>query len=350
MQDKRVGRKAVRTRQTVLTKSNKKYTLEQAFEIFLHAKVTEGLRDRTIKDHKKHFEYLMKWMQEYYPDIKYVDDVTTHILREYVYYLSHEKPLYEGHPNKSEEDKAKTGLSSSTINIRITTLKTFFNWLYNEKIIPLNPAENIKKQRVEEDTIGAFTDEQVEALLSQVDTKTYAGYRDFVLMRLMLETGMRINEVLSLKKSNIDFTTRLITLNGSQNKNRRVRVIPISKEMVRLMLDLIAENQSYFPESEKIFLTNYGEPLTQITVSHRIKQYARKAGIADQVRCSPHTFRHTFAKNFLLAGGDIIALQRILGHSTMDMVRKYVQHTPEDLLASHDRYVMHLKQKHKKRL
>lgn len=149
---------------------------------------------------------------------------------------------------------------------------------------------------------------------------------------------MRINEVLSLTVDDIDMKTRLITLPGSRNKNRKARVIPISTEMVRLLVELIAENRTHFPVAKHLFLTNYGDPITESNVADRIKQYGIRAGIADEVRCSPHTFRHTFALNFLKAGGDIIALQRILGHSSMEMVRKYVQHTPEDLLEAHDRF------------
>ncbi|QSO49959.1 site-specific integrase [Alicyclobacillus mengziensis] len=173
--------------------------------------------------------------------------------------------------------------------------------------------------------------------MEQPDRTTYAGNRDYVLMRLLLESGMRIVEVVALEKGEIDFKTRLITLSGTKNKNRRLRVIPVSTSMVRLLIKLIGENQVYFPESDRVFLANYGEPLSPISITHRIKQYGTKAGIAHEVRCSPHTFRHTMAKNFLTSGGDIIALQRILGHSSM--VRKYVEHTPDDLRIAHDRFI-----------
>jgi integrase/recombinase XerD len=347
--DKRKGRKAIRQRHATVSKIQQ-YTIEQAIDLFIHAKVTEGLKERTIRDHKNSLLCFKSWLQEQHSDIKHVNEITTHVIREYVYYLMNERQLYDGHPYKPKQLKRENKLKASTLNMRVTRLKVFFNFLVNENIILTNPADKIKKLRVEEDTIGAFTDEQVELLLAQPDRKTYVGNRDYIIMRLMLETGMRINEVLSLRVSNIDFQTRLITLTGAQNKNRRVRVIPISKDMVRLLMDLIAENQTYFPDTEHVFLANYGEPLAPRSIAHNITVYGEKAGIAGQVRVSPHTFRHTFALNFLKSGSDIIALQRILGHSTMDMVRKYVQHTPDDLLASHDRYVMHLKMKHKKRL
>ncbi|GIM46815.1 tyrosine recombinase XerC [Collibacillus ludicampi] len=316
--DKRKGRKAIRQRQTVVYNSPK-YTLDQAFNLYTHAKVTEGLRESTLKDHKRMFDYFMRWLEKSHHEIQYVDEITTSLLREYVYYMLNDQQLYEGRIHKPKV--SKVGLGNQTVNLRITKLKAFFNFLVNENIISDNPAEKIKRLRVEEDTIGAFTDEQIDLLLAQPDRRNFAQNRDYVLMRFLLESGCRINEVLSLKISNIDFQTRLITLPGSQNKNRRTRVIPISKDMVRLLMELIAENKTYFPDTEYVFLTNYGEPISQRTIGRKIQEYGKKAGIANQVRCSPHTFRHTFAKNFLMAGGDIIALQRILGHSTMDMAQ-----------------------------
>lgn len=341
-EDKRIGRKAVRNRNGQGKRNSAKYTIDQAFELFYDAKSAEGLRKRTLADYKNHHRYLVQWLGEVHPEVKYVTDVTPQLLREYIYYLSHEKPQYEGHPYKSDGDKAKLGLGPGCVNVRITTMKSFFGWLYRESVIPSNPASNIKKQAVEQDTIGAFTDEQTQLLLQQPDRHTFAGFRDYVLMRLLLESGMRINEVLSLTTGNIDLKTRLITLSGSQNKNRKARIIPLSTDMVRLLMDLIAENQTYFSDATHLFLANYGESLSQEGITHRIKHYGRQAGIDKHVRCSPHTFRHTFAKNFLTAGGDIIALQRILGHSSMDMVRKYVQHTPEDLRNAHDKFTVHL--------
>ncbi|MGE5703809.1 MAG: site-specific integrase [Clostridia bacterium] len=128
---------------------------------------------------------------------------------------------------------------------------------------------------------------------------------------------MRINELLSLTEQNIDLKTRLITLTASQNKNKKARIIPISSKLIRLLIELINENKTYFPEVKHVFLTNYGDVITVSNVADRIKRYGEKVGIADQVRCSPHIFRHIFAKMFLTSGGDIIAPQRILGHSLL---------------------------------
>ncbi|QRG67717.1 tyrosine-type recombinase/integrase [Brevibacillus choshinensis] len=88
---------------------------------------------------------------------------------------------------------------------------------------------------------------------------------------------------------------------------------------------------------EYIFLTAFGDPLTPNIFSRRLKQYAMKGKISG-IRVSPHTFRHTFAKYYILNGGDPFSLQNILGHSTMDMVRKYVQMYSEDVKIQHNKF------------
>lgn len=316
-------------------------TLIQAREMFLLAKKSEGLRHRTINDYISHHGYFVSWLQENYPNVSMIGDISAQVLREYVTYLSEAKQHYSGHPTKSKAEKDKYGLKPSTVNIRISTLRSFFNWLTKEQIIHINPAKHLKKQRVDEDSIGAFSDEQIDLLLDAPNQKTFTGFRDFVMMELFLQTGLRAGELVSLTEEDIDFKTRLIRLPGAKNKNRRYRVIPISTIMVRLLMELISENKRFFSGTEQIFLSNYGDPVTISNIADRIKNYGKMVGIYKEVRCSPHTFRHTFALNFLKSGADIIALQRILGHSSMDMVRKYVQHSTEDLMDAHNKFVEH---------
>jgi integrase/recombinase XerD len=314
------------------------YTISQAFELFIHAKAAEGLRERTLRDYRDHQRWFADWLIETRPKVQMAQEISPQILREYIYYLTYNKQYYGDHPIKSKQTKERQGLSPGSINIRITTMKAYYKWLFNEGIITRNPAANIKKQRVEEDMIGAFTDEQAALLLDMPNQRRYAGFRDFVLMRLLLESGMRIGEITSLTTDAIDLKTRLITIAASVSKTRKARIIPISTKMTRLLMELVAENHTYFPDAKHVFLANYGQPLTESGISSRIKEYGKQAGIADKVRCSPHTFRHTFALNFLKENGDMVALQRILGHSSMDMVRKYVQHTSEDIRDAHDKF------------
>lgn len=104
--DKRVGRKVVRVRATVREgKAAACFTLQQAFDLFFHAKSGEGLRRRTLADYKTHHRYLTEWLSSSHPEIRYVKEITASVLREYINYLTYEKPQYAGHPYKSREDR-----------------------------------------------------------------------------------------------------------------------------------------------------------------------------------------------------------------------------------------------------
>ncbi|MFF2449773.1 phage integrase SAM-like domain-containing protein [Neobacillus sp. NPDC058068] len=102
-------------------------TLGGMFETFFRAKGLEGLRPRTLKEHRVTFKYFLSFLEKKYPDIKYADEVTTENIRDYVYYMSKEKNLWDDHPKESCQFKTdKKGLSPFTVNIRLRTLKCFF--------------------------------------------------------------------------------------------------------------------------------------------------------------------------------------------------------------------------------
>lgn len=119
--------------------------------------------------------------------------------------------------------------------MRLRTLKAIFNQLENDEIIEMNPVRNVKLFRTDEDLVKAFTPTQLKALLKQPNQKEYVGYRDYVAMILLLDSGMRANELIGLKCEDIDFQSKLITLSGQQNKNRKSRIIPISHLSVKLL-------------------------------------------------------------------------------------------------------------------
>ncbi|WP_289143085.1 site-specific integrase, partial [uncultured Brevibacillus sp.] len=259
----------------------------------------------------------------------------------YITYMAQERVQFEGHkfsPAKYAPE-AKVGLNPMTINIRVRALKCFLKYAYDNGYFDENPIAGIRLFKTDEDEIGAFTEQQVQKLLKASDKRTYAGFRDYTLMTLLLDTGLRISEALSITNEMVDCNARLITLPGKVTKNRKLRQVPLSQETAKLLKQLQQENGHFFysDQSVFVFLTAFGDSLTPNIFSRRLKRYAKKGKIAG-VRVSPHTFRHTFAKYYILNGGDPFSLQNILGHSTMDMVRKYVQMYSEDVKLQHNKF------------
>lgn len=310
--------------------------LEPAFHYFINAKIGEGIRDRTRDDYSNTWRYFTGWLAEENYDVTYVHELTPEICRNYIHYVTVEAPRYKGH-KFIQTDQGK-GLSAATINMRIRALKVAFNFWHREGFVRKNPMDNIRCQKVDEDKIESFSDEQVEALLGACDQRSFVGFRDYVFQWTLLDTAMRMNELLSIRPEDIDIKTRSITLAARFNKNRRVRVIPLSAETVKLLMELIDENRVHFPHAEKVFLSCYGDEVKDTQMNKRLKYYGDITGVGKEIRSTAHTWRHTAARNYILNGGDPYTLMRLLGHSSINMTRRYVQMTADDVRIRHDQF------------
>lgn len=285
----------------------------EVFEEFYKLKSLEGLSLRSLEDYRNHLEYFKTYCFEY-ERISTVRCVDSDLLRGYLYFLIHEKEY-----------------KSATVNIRLRTLRAYLKWLFKEEYIPRDFSEKLKLVKEPIDTVKPLSDEEVKRLLKMPNRGTYAGYRDFTIMILMLDTGIRVTECMNLKIEDVDLSSRIILVRAESAKTRVARQLPISKKTCKLLRALILKaKESHY---EFIFMSAFGNRLTRNQVNHNFKKYANLAEIKG--RCSPHNYRHTFATNFIRAGGDPFALQRILGHTTMEMTRRYIQLRIDDLSKKH---------------
>lgn len=131
------------------------HPLDYHFNMFLRTKETEGLKPRTLADHKNHYRYLQRWLFEHYPTLN-LEEMTANHIRQYVQHMLTEQTLYNGHPTLQEYNTDK-GLSPATVNILTRTLKCFLKFLHTEGYIQTDLASRIKLQKVREDTLGAFS-------------------------------------------------------------------------------------------------------------------------------------------------------------------------------------------------
>lgn len=331
-----------RKRQAVVDRASSNETniqpfeLKSAFDYFHSAKVTEGLRERSLSDYANTWRYFTDWIQENDYEITYIHEITKEICRKYFHYQATEAPRFKGHIY-IQGDRGK-GLSPTTINMRIRALKVAFNFWVREGFLSQSPMDNIRTQKTDEDKIESFTDDQIDLLLNACDQRTYVGFRDYVMQVTLLDSMMRVNELLSLRPQDVDLKTRCIELSAKFNKNRRSRIIPLSTQTVKLLFELIQENKNHFPHAEKVFLSCYGEELRDTQVNKRLKYYGDVTGVGKEIRTSAHTYRHTGARTYILNGGDPFTLQRLLGHSSLQMVRRYIQMTDIDVKAQHDKF------------
>ncbi len=311
--------------------------LNDAFEYFVAFKKTEGVRKRTVSDYYDLYGYFSEWLCNEHPEIVTANDCTPGLIREYVIYLSEEK---------RNEKTGGIGLSPYTVNIRLRFLKVFFSVLQSENISNNNPALNIKLMKVDEDTFTPLSDDEINKLLKAPDVREYAQFRDLVSMFVMLDCGIRSKEMFNLEIQDVDFKQRAILLPASKSKNRKPRILPLSNQVLRLLMELISEVKTNF-DTSYVFVSNFGERYQENSFRRRLFIYKNRANIDKRV--TPHMLRHQFCRNYILNGGDIFTLQRIAGHAEISTTRKYIQMTDDDLKKQHAQFspISRLRNKYK---
>ena len=231
------------------------------------------------------------------------------------------------------EHLREEGQCSGTIYRAYTGLGTFFGFLLKEDFITSNPMMLVEKPKRVKRLIQAFSMEQIRALLDQFDHNNFPHLRTRTLTILLLDTGLRISEGLGIKKDDVNLQSNTIRVLGKGGKERDVPFGATAKQAIMQYLMRIGE----IPGQELLFINRFGGGVNRRTIQRQLQLYAGKAGIKG-VRPSPHTLRHTFATQYILNGGDAFSLQRILGHSTLDMVRVYVDMANSNVALQHRKF------------
>lgn len=215
-------------------------------------------------------------------------------------------------------------LAASSICALIRGWKVFFNWCQREELIDKNPAAKLEFPKIEKKLRPTFSDEQVQAMFDMFDLSTECGFRDYVILVLLIDTGLRRFEVAGLCVD--DVQADYIKVFG---KGRKERQVGISPELSNLLWKYIHKYRHPRNADEKtLFLStgtkNYGLPFGRGGMGHLMLRVKDATGIAD-VRLSAHTFRHTFARMYLDAGGDVFSLSREMGHENIKTTQRYLE-------------------------
>lgn len=224
------------------------------------------------------------------------------------------------------------GLKATGCNSAIRAINSYLHWTANPnvKCSPLCTHPRIAQLKEAEIILPTFTIQQVR-LLTAWKPKGKYQQRLKVLILFLLDTGCRITEALTLRVSEIDFENLLVTLDG---KGRKQRVVPFSFELRRAMFRYCKDANR---TPDHLLFANCAETkLGRRNVLRDVKLLCRKLGFVPPAR-TLHAFRHTFAVNYLRRGGSVFHLQKVLGHSTLEMTRRYANLVTADLQAVHER-------------
>jgi len=262
-----------------------------------------------------------------------VTRISTGHIRAFLAHLRSDVKADENNPNKPTRDQP---LSSRTIQGYARTLKAFYSWLYREGYVNDNPMKLVKIPKASKIIVETLTERQIRRLLKAIDCTTPLGFRDRCIILILLDTGIRLSELAGLTINDVDLESGELKVTG---KGQKQRLVPIGANVQKALWKYLNKYRPdpAYPSIDSLFLNRMCMPMSPDSIYRMIKRRSQKAGIHG-VRCSPHTFRHTFAKNFLLNGGDVFTLQKILGHTSLEVVRMYVNLASDDVLSQHRKY------------
>lgn len=223
------------------------------------------------------------------------------------------------------------GRQARTINLKLQSLSQLFAYAAAEGRCKENPVAAVPRQREAEKPPKALHDDELAKLLRQPDVATFVGLRDRVLMLLLLDTGVRLSEVIRLRLDDVDLPHRTVRV-SEESKTHAERYVYVSAGTADELRTYIKERGAL--ATDVLFVNRDERPLARNSVQRSLAAYGRAIG----VRVSPHRLRHSFARMYLANGGDPLSLQQILGHADLGMVKRYARLWGSDLQRLHARF------------
>lgn len=221
----------------------------------------------------------------------------------------------------------KEGRATTTISRCMASMKAFFHYEWGEGRISKDPAELLKAPKVEKKAPTILSVDEVNCLLSQPSGETPKELRDRAMLELLYATGIRVSELIHLKKTDVNLMVGYITCRDAHKE----RMIPFGK-VAKLALSAYMERGRQYmlkePDCEWLFTNCNGNPMSRQGFWKIIKYYGDKAGIKADI--TPHSLRHSFAAHLLRNGADIHVVQAMLGHSDMATTQMYMNYTQRE--------------------
>ncbi len=254
-----------------------------------------------------------------------------------------DKDAIREYKQKLHTYKTKQGaeLLLRTRNHHLTVLRAFLRYLSAEEEIDVYPPDRVKRFKEEQREVKVLTHEELGRLLDAPDIQGRVGKRDKAILQMFFSTGLRLAELRSLNRKDLNFKTREISVRGKRGK---IRVVFLSDEAVAALEDYLATRLDHLlplfirnPE-KAVNIMPPGEEfrLSRISIYNIVKKYALAAGIVSNP--SPHTLRHSFATDLLRNGADLRSVQELLGHKDLSTTQIYTHVTNPQLKEVHRKY------------
>lgn len=285
-------------------------TVKECFDEYINHCTIKNLSEKTIKLYKNQFRVFLETLDN---EDKLIDDITSDDVDNFILYL-----------------RKNHVCNDITINSYLRGVRAFLYFAMNENY--LKPFK-VTIPKVEKKIKQTYLDSELKVLLKKpnLKTATFSEYKMWVFSNYLLATGNRLSSALSIQIKDLDFDNQLIQIN--KTKNRKAQIIPMSDTICKILREYLKYRKG--SPDDYVFCNTRGGKGDLRTYEDMLANYNRKRGVA---KTSAHLYRHTFAKKWILNGGDIFRLQKILGHSDLSVVKEYVQMFGNDLTVDFDKF------------
>lgn len=270
-------------------------TLEQGCEEYIVDCKARNLRDGTIKHYRDAFRQIFKYVDK---DMN-IKDMSRETFAEFVIAL--------------RENPAVNEMSIYTYCRDFKTVMYFFmeqGWLERFKI---------KLAKTDKQPIETYSDSDLRKLLKKPNLRqcSFTEYKAWVIVNFLLSTGVRQNSLANIKIKDLDFDNKVVYVNIT--KNRKPLIVPLNDDIVQILKEYLKYRDG--EREEYLFCNVFGKKLVRSTLYHSLWQYNKDRGVE---LTGLHRFRHTFAKKWVLMGGNVVTLSKILGHHSLEITQNYL--------------------------
>jgi len=294
------------------------------------------LREKTMNSYEQTLRLFERWCWERF-QIENVDQITESVVRRYINDLM-ERGKYSfytdgkrktiNYPERRRD--FRNPISITTINNYIRNLRVFFNWLDRDYLLPKNPMKKIRQLKNNRKAKEYISDEDFKRLIGLLDKSYFSEHRDFVMIILMIDTGMRLGECSLLLVEDVNLAKKQVFLRAENTKGRKDRIVFFSPKTETILRRWLQFKDRY-AESDYLFPVKYsGAAIGVSNFETNFKKYLKRAALNESI--SPHCLRNNFAKRCLMNGMDIFTLSKILGHSSVRVTEEaYLDLNSDDI-------------------
>lgn len=283
--------------------------IPDCYRVYMVAKKIEGMSPESMKTYNFYltdfFEHINRPFEQ----------VTTNDIRIYLY-----------------ETQKRTGISNRTLDGKRLVINTFMDWCWKEGYIPNNPCASIKPIKFEEKPREPLSNMELEIVRDACE-----NYRDKAMIELFYSTGCRLSEMVNLKISDIDFTSKEVHLFGKGSKHRTSYLNAKAEYMLKKYFELERPKESISDSVFVIFRKPYNE-MHKESIYARVKAIQKRSGIERSL--FPHLLRHTMATDALNRGMNVAEVKEILGHEKLDTTMIYAKISHDSVKFNHKRYIV----------